>query len=271
MTQQPLDADAVLRDDALLDALGRGELPDDFDDDATARLLLAWRDDVADTAGLPEPHAVPVRSVGVASVGDTRGPRRDLHHLLTRRAAAVAVIAAIGLGSIGSVAAAGVAEPGSPLWPLTKVVYEDRAKSLEAREGALSLLREAKQAAENNDPDQARRLLVDALQEAGAVDDGKDKDKILAEADAVRAQLAELTDPGDPSTTPTPQNPATASPSPAPSTEPSNPPSSPSPSPTPSEPTPGEPPPSTEPTPTPSSEPTSATAPDGANEVTPTT
>ncbi len=158
---QPLDADAVLRDDALLDALGRGELLPEFEDDATIRLLLAWRGDIADTAGLPahapEPVTVPhpaepepqvaepivaARSIGTARVpayvADEDDSGHSLRGLLTRRVAVAAAFAAFAAGSLGSVAAASTAEPGSPLWPITKVVYEDHAKSVEAREDVLS-------------------------------------------------------------------------------------------------------------------------------------
>jgi len=267
MSQQPLDADAVLRDDALLDALGRGEMLPEFGDDHTARLLLAWRDDIADTAGLPDVAASPVRSIGTARVptGPVAEPRR---FRLSRRVTVAAAFAAFAVGSIGSVAAAATAEPGSPLWPITKVVYEDRAKSLEAREGALSLLREARDAAEHNNPDQARRLLASALQEAGDVSDESDKDRIQEQADKVVAQLAAMdpTDPAVPTSPPgsAPVTSPTPVPEPTPSTEPTT-----APNPSPS--TPGDPGPSPAETPTPDSspppspEPSVGMAPDSTN------
>ena len=43
--------DAILSDDALLDALARGHLPAGYRADVTARLLTLWRDDVDE--GLP--------------------------------------------------------------------------------------------------------------------------------------------------------------------------------------------------------------------------
>ena len=269
MTQQPLDADAVLRDDALLDALSRGEVLPEFGDDAAVKLLLAWRDDVVGTAGLakesPAP-AVPVRSIGTAKVPEPAPtpPRRDRRGLLSqrvsRRAVVAAVAATIGVGSIGSVAAASVAEPGSPLWPITKVVYEDRAKSVEARESSLSLLRRAQEAADHNDSDEAKRLLDTALKEADQVNDEDDKDKIEQQADEVRAQLAAIEDePTAPASPPaSPQAPAptgTSSPAPAPSPtpEPSSP-ANPSPTTEPQpEPTPPPPTPEATPPPTPES------------------
>ncbi len=282
MTQQPLDADAVLRDDLLLDALGRGEMLPDYDDDATARMLLAWRDDLATAAGLPDfelapadlpefepvhttadlPEVAPVRSIGTAKVPVT--PVEESRRFRwTRRMTVAAAFTAFAAGSVGSVAAAGVAEPGSPLWPITKVVYEDRAKSLEAREGALSLLREAQDAAENNDPERARELLDTALATAGDVVDEADRDKIMAQADKVEEQLAEPPVDPSPSTTPSPD------PQPSPSTEPS---AEPSPSTPPStEPTPGNTDPTPETTPSPSSEPSvDGGAPNGPDQTPPT-
>jgi hypothetical protein len=71
VTQQPADADAVLRDDALLDAVARGDLPSSFSDDPTARLLLAWRNDVAPTDAL-SPEAL-VAMVAATASEDTIG------------------------------------------------------------------------------------------------------------------------------------------------------------------------------------------------------
>jgi hypothetical protein len=286
MTNQPLDADAVLRDDALLDALGRGELLPEYGDDAAARMLLAWRDDIADTAGLPESKpVVPVRarSIGTAKVPPPRSPREDdaaeqprrlFHPRMSGRVAVAAAVAAIAAGSAGSVAAASVAEPGSPLWPITKVVYEDRAKSVEARESSLELLREARQAADRNDPVRARRLLTVALREAGDVDDKDDKNKIEDEADAVRAQLAALDEPvTSPSPSASPQAPApsaspTPEPPPSPSEAPVPPPPDPEPSSQPPSPTPVTSPPATAESPPPTPEPSDGLAP---NEITEST
>jgi hypothetical protein len=260
MTQQPLDADAVLRDDVFLDALSRGEMLPEYGDDATARLLMAWREDVADTSGLLDPAPVPpARSIGTAKVPAM--PIVEPHRFrLNRRMTVAAAFAAFAVGSVGSVAAAGVAEPGSPLWPITRVVYEDRAKSIEAREGALSLLREARDAAEANEPERARELLDNALAEAGGVSDDSDKNKILAQAEAVEEQLAEIDEPvTEPTAPPTPSPTGAPSPTPTPSAEPSTQPSA-----TPSQSTPVEPSPGTTPspgTPSPSTDPSGGVAP----------
>jgi hypothetical protein len=260
MSQPPLDADAVLRDDALLDSLGRGELPSEFDEDATIKLLHAWRNDVAHAAGLPDDA---LATVGAPALHD-QAPAPVLLERRSRLRRPVLVAAAVGaiaVASMGSVAAAGVAEPGSPLWPITKVVYSDRAESLEAREDALSLLRDAKRAAARNQPEEARRLLITAMEEADRVDGKKDQDKIQDQVAEVKAEIAAIDEPSPGVTTPStpPQSPATPEPipvpqNPPPTTEPTvppvetTPPAEPPPS-TPAEPTPS---PSLEPTPTPS-------------------
>ncbi|GAA0226775.1 hypothetical protein [Cryptosporangium japonicum] len=231
--------DAILRDDALLDALGRGELPATYRADVTARLLTTWRDDLDeglpplhaaeapapvllapareddtdvlplfdDTAQLPpfsDPDRIDesVRSAFVAAgyarpteqlppvrpseaateqfrasfdelppADDKppvtelgrRGPgrRRRFDRVVVATAAVAAVLAA---GSAGSVAAAATAHPGDTLWPISRVVYAERARSIEASEDAHVSLRKAREALERGDTDAAQRYYDEAQQ-----------------------------------------------------------------------------------------------------------
>ncbi|MEV6526407.1 hypothetical protein AB0M43_31170 [Longispora sp. NPDC051575] len=73
-------------------------------------------------------------------------------------AAAVVVLAAGG----GGVAAAGNARPGSPLWPVTRVVYADRAASTLAETRAEESLNLATQALETGRPEDAQKYLAEA-------------------------------------------------------------------------------------------------------------
>jgi hypothetical protein len=288
--------DAILRDDALLDALGRGELPAAYRADVTARLITGWRLDIeepsiaetptlaltaltggqsvlpprlaerprdaGDTAvlsGRPDPGAtdpgvsraarfgeeptadlpryrddfraglqdddvtasIPVyrgsedridesfRSAFVAAgyarpsgeerteefstfaepEGETpserprRHGRRRLDRLVVAAAAAAAVLAA---GSAGSVAAASTAHPGDKLWPISKVLYADRAHSIEAGEDAHTALKKAREAAARGDTAAARKYLAQAKQKAGEVREGSD------EADALEQDMATM-------------------------------------------------------------------------------
>ncbi|MFI5957867.1 hypothetical protein [Cryptosporangium sp. NPDC051539] len=307
--------DAILRDNALLDALGRGELPATYRADVTARLLTGWRDDVdrglpplsvpdsrspvllttADDAteflarytdeaatdmlprvdGYREPggyhehrgyhdrngyhgsHDVDVDGFGEATTplplfrepdrideaarsafvaagyarpsaelrstdhlragdepteqfakpespvatfdgpggdgddtgGTHRNGRRPRRRKYDRVVVAVAATAAIlAAGSAGSVAAAATAHPGDTLWPISRVVYADRAKSIVASEEAHASLRKAREAMQRGDTDAARRYVAEAKDKLDHhVRDGSD------EADALAADLHETT------------------------------------------------------------------------------
>jgi hypothetical protein len=243
-----IDIDAVTRDDALLDLLGRGDEPVASTDDPVVRMLYLWRRDLAadEKANAPWWAA------------------------MSRRLVTAAAAAVIGVGSLGGVAAAaGSAEPGSPLWGVTEVVYAERADSLTAKENALDALSEARGVI-GTDPARARELLAEAIKQAARVR-GQDG------AEAVRRQIEELRRalgdvgpgnssspgsgpglarpvPGNPTrpdgaqqtsppvTPPAPTNPPTTPPSDPPTNPASDPPTTPptDPTPTPTDPTPSE-------------------------------
>ncbi|MDQ1647309.1 MAG: hypothetical protein QOJ50_3493 [Cryptosporangiaceae bacterium] len=248
MTQPPLDAEAVRRDDDLLDALARGELTGEDDDDAIAQLLLGWRDDIVDhpvlVPHLNEPQPVPVAPLQ-RGPADTRvipaaalERRRFLR--VSRGMSVAAAVGVIAAGSLGSVAAASVAEPGSPLWPITKVVYSERAASLEARDGALSKLKKARRAAEKRNPVEAKHLLDEALRQVSQVRGSEDRAALEVQvAQLQQAIAAQPPAPADPSASAAP-SPGTGSPAPeAPAPAPSVP--APEPAPAPSSPAPPQP------------------------------
>ncbi|WP_157018335.1 hypothetical protein [Cryptosporangium arvum] len=258
--------DAILRDDALLDALGRGELPATYRADVTARLLTTWRDDLDeglpplrsaeaeapvllapardddtevfrspwgdsgdDTAQLPrlfsdgvsDPDRIDesVRSAFVAAgyarpteqlppvrpseaateqfqpsfdrlppaveekpvttLGERRPRRRRFDRVVVATAAVAAVLAA---GSAGSVAAAATAHPGDKLWPISRVVYAERARSIEASEEAHASLQKAREALERGDTGAAQRYYDEAQQKLDEnVREGSDEADRLAD------------------------------------------------------------------------------------------
>jgi hypothetical protein len=198
----PIDADAVLRDDALLDALGRGELPADFAGDPTARLLFAWQGDLHE----PAPALPLARSTAL---------------WLSRRVTVAAAIGVFAAGSLGSVAAAAIAEPGDALWPITKVVYTERAESIEARDEAYLTLRQARVAIAEHRPDQARRLCDEARRKAGEVRENDDRAAITDELAKVLATLDHKARAGAPVAPEAPKDPTPETPSSSPTTEPS--------------------------------------------------
>ncbi|OKI69613.1 anti-sigma-D factor RsdA [Micromonospora sp. CB01531] len=123
---EAVDLDVLARDDALLDALGRGELVPAGDE--LAELLVAWRADVAD--GVPERAEVRPAAPAEDPVEPTPLPvrpartRRSRPRAVRLAAAAVALLAlASGLGISSR-----TAEPGSPLWSLTRLLYPQQAE-----------------------------------------------------------------------------------------------------------------------------------------------
>jgi len=240
-----LQAGGVLSDDALLDALARGELPAGSRGDSTARLLLGWRSDLV-TALPPaaEPPTVQMplwfgpgnaaqrgeRPNGRVPAG--RPPRRRLRRKNVLLAVAVTVV---GIGSAGSVAAAGGAEPGDPLWPITRVVNPDRAESLEAREDARQALSEVRRAAGARESGRAQEYLRIAREQADKVRSEDGRAELDAEARRLQDEIegsssGPSTSPdGPPAEQPSPTPPASPTPEPSPTPElsPSGPPSEP--------------------------------------------
>ncbi len=204
------DLSMVHADDEYLDLLGGASLedPDSVPDDQLSALLLSWRRDVeAEPIGdLVDPKLATV-TVHAARMRRKRRPR-----LLVPVAAAAAVLA---IAFAGMGLAARDAQPGDTLWALTKVLYSDHARSVEAAEEVKADLREARAALTDGDVDEAKSKLEDAHAQLGTVssEDG------LNELERQHAQLlAQI--PGNPSgeaPQPPQPNPTTA---PEPGTDP---------------------------------------------------
>jgi hypothetical protein len=165
--------DAIARDDAILDALGRGECPEDSD--ALAVALSQWHGDL-EADPLPvarEPHlAVLRRRVG-------------------RGVTVAAVASAVGLGSLtGMAAAATHAQPGSALWPIARMVIPERAESRQAAYYARDWMDRAAAAAAGDRRDQAARYLDQAEQDARRVRGDDGARELRDRAAELRRQLA---------------------------------------------------------------------------------
>src|SRR5436190_1200202 len=109
------------RDDELVQALAdRRGVPAGHCGDDLAAVLAAWVEAVDTDLPPPGPVAAPA------------GSRRyyGLRTALLRAAVAAGIVAAV---TAGGLAAAERAQPGSPLWSLSRLVDPDRAASLEAR------------------------------------------------------------------------------------------------------------------------------------------
>jgi hypothetical protein len=171
-SEQPLDVATIAADDLLLDALGQGRRLEQADE--VAAMLAAWRADLdgdesaAGDAGVAAPPAR-IRRV----------------RPLTRLAVAAALLLVVGGGL--TVAASG-AKPGSPLWPITQVVFPEQAHVAAAQDA----IDRARRAAAEGRRDDAQRLVDEADGLIGKVTSPADAQRLRAELDEVRRLLAGL-------------------------------------------------------------------------------
>ncbi|MGA8117523.1 MAG: hypothetical protein WCA46_28120, partial [Actinocatenispora sp.] len=98
-----------------------------------------------------------------------------------------AVLATTGLTGV-AVAAAG-AQPDSPLWPITTVMYPQQAAAREHRDAAVRDLADARRAVALGHKDAALRYLADAERHSREMGPGSDADKLRKDAHRVRASL----------------------------------------------------------------------------------
>jgi hypothetical protein len=177
----------IAADDALLDALGRGELPPDSDE--VAELLFAWRDDLD-----PDPSEAAFEDVDTAPVVVLK-PRR-LARIVMGAAAGAILLTGLGVATYQS-------EPGGPLWPITEVVYPQQAE-IRAAENAIALARAALTAGKHGE---ATRRLDEAEAHVAKVDDEPAAERLRDDIDALRKQLGAAA-------------PSVPAPAPSPSTQP---------------------------------------------------
>lgn len=156
------DLSAVQADDALLDALGGSDpkIADGLGDQELNALLLAWRRDI-DSEPLAElvDNETAVTAVKTAASTKRFGQRERRRRMLVPVAAAAAVLA---IAFTGTGLAARDAQPGDTLWGLTKVLYGDHARSVEAAATARVDLEKANIALAGGRVDDARKALEDA-------------------------------------------------------------------------------------------------------------
>jgi Anti-sigma-D factor RsdA to sigma factor binding region len=201
---EPVDLMAVQADDALIDAIAAGRpLPGTAHghraDDRITRLLQAWRDDVV---------AEPMRPLVTGAAADAAlragrrtnatGPRHSAprpsmrtRHLIPLAGAAAALtimVSGVALGAHG-------AKPGDPLWNVSKVLYSDRATSVEKKVEVESRLDKVKTALTQGRTDDARKELAAAGTDLTVVRSEEGKET-LAEQQAFLTEKVEQTPPG---------------------------------------------------------------------------
>ena len=115
----------------------------------------------------------------------TTGNPRHKHRRMTAAAVAVGMITGFG----GVVFAAADAEPGSLLWPVTRMVYADRAEAIQARVDAEAALDRARRAIDEGRTADAERYLDEAARKAEAAD-AKTAARLRDQVQAERERLA---------------------------------------------------------------------------------
>lgn len=168
---ETIDLVAVQADDELINALAAGlSVPSQGSslgtDDHVAAVLAAWRNDVDQE---PIPELVDV-DTAIATVRRAR-PRSRARHLAPVAAAAAFVVLAVGGVTLGS----STATPGDALWDVSKVLYSQRAQSLEAAGRVQTHIDAAKQALLQGQPAVASRELQAAATDIAVVrpEDGR--------------------------------------------------------------------------------------------------
>ena len=203
MDGDPIDLVAVQADDELINALRSGmsvSAPGVYGydtEDHLAAILAAWK---AEVDAEPIPELIDIDSATAAlQAGRPSTARRAGRHLAPVAAAAAFVVLAVGGVSIGSAGS----EPGDALWAVSKVLYSERAQSVEAAARAESHITTAKQALAGGQPEvaalqlqAAQTDLVVVRPQEGQVDLSDVQSFLVAKAD--ETPPGQSTDPGTP-------------------------------------------------------------------------
>ncbi|MCC8250805.1 anti-sigma-D factor RsdA [Saccharothrix luteola] len=205
------DLAGIRADDVLLDVLGGrdGDQPESLVDDELNALLLAWRREV----DRPPMGELVDTDTAVATIAAARTQPRGRQRLLIPLAAAAAVLA---IAFTGMSLVARDAQPGDALWGLTRVLYSEHARSVEAAVAVRTDLDTARAALRDGRYSEARDALLKAGESLPSVSPDDGKDDLTQKHESL---LEELT-----STTPSPNTPTTVGPSTTPvlpTTEPS--------------------------------------------------
>ncbi len=200
---EPIDIVAVQADDELINALRGGtgvSAPSvlGFDaDDHVAAILAAWKAEV-DADPIPELIDIDTAMAAIESARPARA-RPGHRHLAPVAAAAAFVVLAIGGVSIGSADS----EPGDALWGVSKVLYSERAESVEAAARVETRITTAKKALAEGKTDVAAQELQAAQADLATVRPQEGKADLAAVQSFLVAKADETppgvpTDPGTP-------------------------------------------------------------------------
>lgn len=198
---EPVDLVAVQADDELINALAAGMTVSSpglagYDaDDRVAAILAAWKADV-DAEPIPE---LVDGDTAVATVLAARQPARRRLRLVPMAAAAAFLVLVGGGLSVGSYDAG----PDDTLWAVSKVLYSERAQSVEAAVRVEQRITNAKKALVAGEPVIAAQELAQARTDLAAVRPEEGATELAQVQDFLVAKAAETppgtpTDPGAP-------------------------------------------------------------------------
>ena len=215
---QLVDLEAVRADDALISALAAGRR--DVDGDELTGLIVRWRDSV-DARPHPE-HPDLDEAAAALSAAPQGWARRRFSAVALAPLTAAAVVGAALLG-IGI--AAHSSAPGDPLWGVSKTLFAEHSRSVQAATDVRSDLDQASAALDKGSTTEAKQILARAAGHLMEVDpdEGRTDLMVLASVLTRRAER-ESGRAGSSSTTSTAP---TASPSAVPTTTPTAPPARP--------------------------------------------
>jgi hypothetical protein len=186
---EPVDLVAVQADDELINALAAGmsvSAPgaSGYDaDDRVAAILAAWK---ADVDADPIPELVDI-DTAVSTVLAARPPSGRTRHLVPVAAAAAFLVLAIGGLSVTSYNA----QPDDALWGVSKVLYSERAESVEAAARVEERIANAKDALAEGQPVLAAQELAQAEQDLDAVRPQEGQSELAEAQDFLQAKAAE--------------------------------------------------------------------------------
>jgi hypothetical protein len=197
-----VDLARVHADDEFLTMVGAAEpdLADELANDELAALLLSWRREVD---GAPIAELVDAK-LAVATVHAARARKRRRPRLLAPVAAAAAVLA---IAFAGMGIAARDAQPGDTLWGLTRVLYAEHARSVEAAAAVRKDLEHAREALAAGNVVEAKSRLDEAESELTAVSSEDGQADLQARHAELMAQLPDK--PADGASSPPSANPTT--------------------------------------------------------------
>jgi hypothetical protein len=182
----PQDVATIRADDELLDLLGAGGTPESGDE--VSAMLAAWRADIVTDAPPTVRRAAPAIG-GVAMSGATARSRGPLQSI-SRRGRVLLGTAAAAVLIAGTVTVlANDARPGSPLWPITRVLYADWASAAVAEQDAAWNIEEARQAITEARYADAHRLLDEATALVDKVADPSVAQRLREEIAALRGLI----------------------------------------------------------------------------------